>query len=124
MKVAIPLAKNVLTPLGITVIDAGIQKKILGSGTTTLIILNEEMNGIMKIVRALGDSNILQKRVTKTIKNKTKEQKGRFLDMLLGALGVSLLGNLLAGKRIVRAASGNKKGIEIVRARSGKQWDF
>ena len=44
--------------------------------------------------------------------------------MLLGALGVSLLGNLLAGKRIVRAASGNKKGIGIVRARSGKQWDF
>ena len=82
------------------------------------------MNGIMKIVRALGDSNILQKRVTKTIKNKTKEQKGRFLDMLLGALGVSLLGNLLAGKRIVRAASGNKKGIGIARARSGKQWDF
>ena len=51
MKVAIPLAKNVLAPLGITaaasVIDAGIQKKIHGSGTTTLIISNEEMNGII-----------------------------------------------------------------------------
>ena len=128
MKVAIPLAKNVLAPLGITAaasaIDAGIQKKIHGSGTTTLIISNEEMNDIMKIVQALEDSNILLKGVTKTIKNETKEQKGGFLSMLLGTLGASLLGNLLAGKRIVRAASGNKKGIGIVRARSGKQWDF
>ena len=79
MKVTIPLAKNVLTPLGITAaasaIDAGIQKKIHGSGTTTLIISNEEMNDIMKIVQALEDSNILLKGVTKTIKNETKEQK-------------------------------------------------
>ena len=53
-------------------------KKIHGSGTTTLIISNEEMNDIMKIVQALEDSNILLKGVTKTIKNETKEQKGRF----------------------------------------------
>ena len=128
MKAAIPLAKNVLAPLGITaavsVIDAGIQKKMHGSGTTTLIISNEEMNDIMKIVQALGDSNILLKGVTKTIKNETKEQKGGFLSMLLGTLGASLLGNLLAGKEIVRAGSGNKKGKEIVKAGSGKQWDF
>ena len=105
MKVAIPLAKNVLAPLGITAaastIDAGIQKKIHGSGTTTLIISNEEMNDIMKIVQALEDSNILLKGVTKTIKNETKEQKGGFLSMLLGTLGASLLGNLLAAKGIV-----------------------
>ena len=63
--------------------DAGIHKKILGSGTTTLIISNEEMNDIMKIVQALEDSNILLKGVTKTIKNETKEQKGGFLSMLL-----------------------------------------
>ena len=54
MKVAIPLAKNVLAPLGITAatsaIDAGIQKKVRGSGTTTLIISNKEMNDTMKIV--------------------------------------------------------------------------
>ena len=78
MEVAIPLAKIFLVPLGITVaasaIDAGIQKKIHGSGTTTLIISNEEMNDIMKIVQALEDSNILLKGVTKTIKNETKEQ--------------------------------------------------
>ena len=82
------------------------------------------MNDIMKIVQALEDSNILLKGVTKTIKNGTKEQKGGFLSMLLGTLGASLLGNLLAGKGIVRAGSGNKKGKGIVRAGTGKQWDF
>ena len=103
MKVAISLAKNVLAQLGITAaasaIDAGIQKKKApqkhGSGTTTLIISNKEMNDIIKIVQALEDSNILLKGVTKTIKNKTKEQKGEFLSMLLDTLGASLLGNIL-----------------------------
>ena len=128
VKVAIPLAKNVLAPLRITAaasaIDAGIQKKIHGSRTTAFIILNEEMNGIMKIVQALEDSNILLKGVTKSIKNETKEKKGGFLSMLLGTLGASLLGNLLARKGVVRARSGNKKGKIIVRAGTGKQWDF
>ena len=129
MKVAIPLAKNVLAPLGITAvataIDAGIQKKyIYGSGTTILIISKEEMNEIMKIIQALEDSNILLKGVPKTIKNETKEQKGGFLSMLLGTLGASLLRNLLARKGIVRAGSGNKEGKGIVRAGTGKQWDF
>ena len=79
------------------------------------------MNDIMKIVQALEDSNILLKGVTKTIKNETKEQKEGFLSMLLGTLGASLLGNLLAGKGILRAGSGNKKGKEIVRAGTGKR---
>ena len=65
------------------------------------------MNDIMKIVHALEDSNILLKAVTKAIKNETKEQKGEFLSLLLGTLGASLLGNLLTGKGIVRANSGN-----------------
>ena len=84
MKVATPLAKTVLAPLETTAaasaIDAGIKKKPKkhGSGKTTLIISNEEMNDIMKIVQALEDSNILLKAVTKTIKNETKEQKGGF----------------------------------------------
>ena len=125
MKVAIPLAKNVLAPLRITTapsaIDAGIQKKIHSSGTTTLIISNEEMNDMMKIVQALEDSNTLPKGITKTIKNETKEQKGGFLSMLLCTLGASLLGNLLAGKGIVRAGSGNKKEKEVVREGTGKQ---
>ena len=76
-KVAIPLVKNVLAPFGITAaasaIDAVIQKKTHGSGTI-LIISNEGMNDIMKIVQALEDSNILLKGVTKTIKDQAKEQ--------------------------------------------------
>ena len=128
MKVAVPLAKNILAPLGITAaasaIDAGIQKKIHGSGTTTLIISNEEMNDIMKTVQALEDSNILLKGVTETIKNETKEHKGGFLSILLGTLGESLLGNLLSGKGVVRAGSGNKKGKGIVRAGYGNKMDF
>ena len=82
------------------------------------------MNDIMKIVQALEDSEIFLKGVTKTIKNEAKEQKGGFLSMLLGTLGAGLLGNLLAGKRIVTAGSGNKKGKGIVRAGTGKDWDF
>ena len=84
----------------------------------------EEMNDIMKIIQALENSNILIKGLTKTIKNETKEQKGAFLSMLLGFLGASLLGNLLTGKGILRADSGNKKEKEIVRAGTGKEWDF
>ena len=80
------------------------------------------MNDITKIIQALEDSNVLLKRVTKTIKNETKEQKGGFLSMLLGTLGASLLGNLLAGKGIVRAGSGNKKGKGIARAGTGQIW--
>ena len=82
------------------------------------------MNDVMKIVQAYEDSNILLKGVTKTIKNETKEQKGGFSSMLLGTLGASLLGHLLAGKGILRAGSGNKKGKGIVRDGTGKQWDF
>ena len=123
MKKAIPLSKTVLAPLGITAaasaIDVGIQKKIHGSGTTTLIISNEEMNDIKKIVQALKDSNILLKGFIKTIKNETKKRKGGFLNMLLGASGASLLGNLLAGKGILRVGSANKKREGIVRAGTG-----
>ena len=101
------------------------------------------MNEIIKIVKALEDPNILLKGVTKIIENETKEQKGGFLSMLLGTLGASLLGNLLAGKEIVRAGSGrhsvnsstsyeNIKQKGIVRAGTGhcsssasqKQWDI
>ena len=92
------------------------KQKKQGSGTTTLIISNEEMNDIMKIVQALEDSNILLKGVTKTIKNETKKQKRGFLSMLLGTLGTSLLRNLSTGKGIVRASSGNKKGKRICKS--------
>ena len=105
MKVAVPLAKNVLAPLGITAaasaLDAGIQKKIHGSGTTTLIISNEEMNDIMETVQALEDSNILVKRVTKTIEDETKKQKAGFSSMLLGTLGVEGIEKADSGKELV-----------------------
>ena len=82
------------------------------------------MNDITKIVQALEDSHILLKGVTKTINNETKEHKGGFLSTLLGTFGAILLGNLLTGKEIVRAGSSNKKGIGIVRAGTGKDFDF
>ena len=125
MKVAMPLAKNVLAPLGLTAAmsatDGSIQKKIHGSGATKgagvkLIIEQEDMKDIMKIIKALENSGILLKGVSKAIKNETKEQKGGFLSMLLGTLGASLLGNLLTGgKGIMRASDG------IVRAGSGSK---
>ena len=96
--------------------------KILGSGSLTLIISNEEINDIMKIVQALEDSNISLKGVTKTVQNEVKEQKGGFLSMLLGTLGASLLGNLLTGKGIYRAGKGkgiNRAGEGVLRAGYG-----
>ena len=124
MKVAMPLAKNVLAPLGLTAtmstIDGSIQKKIHGSGVE-LIIEEEDTKDIMKIIEALENSGILLKGVSKTIENETKEQRGGFLSMLLGTLGASLLGNLLTGgKGIMRAGEGSvtsrAKGEGIVRA--------
>ena len=90
------------------------------------------MNEIMKIVQTLEYTNILLKGVTKTIKNETKEEKGGFLSMFLGTLRASLLGNLSKGKGFVRAGSGrplsstlqNKKAKRIVRAGTGRSWNF
>ena len=87
--------------------DAAIHKKMFGSGVTTLIISNEEMNDIMKRVKSLEESGLLLKGVSETIKNEAKEQKGRFLGMLLAALCASLLGNLLTGKGTIRPGEGN-----------------
>ena len=84
------------------------KKKTHGSGVK-LIIEQEDMNDIMKIIEALENSGILLKGVSKTIENETKEQKSGFLSMLLGTLAASLLGNLLTGKGIVRAGEGSKK---------------
>ena len=105
-----PLAKTVLIPLGLTAAasaaDAGIHEKILGSGTTTLIISNDEIEDIIKINKSLEDSGLLLKGVSKTNQNEAKEQKGGFLSMLLGKLDASLLGNILAGKGMNRAREG------------------
>ena len=106
-----PLAKIVLIPLGLTAAtsaaDAGIHKKILASGnTTTLIISNDEMEVIIKIVKSLEDSDLLLKVVTETVQNEVKEQKGGFLTMSFGTLGASLLGNLSTGPGVNRAGKG------------------
>ena len=121
-----PLAKSVLIPLGLTAAasaaDAGIHKKILGSGNmTTLIISNDEIEDIIKIVKSLEDSGLLLKGVSETIQNEAKEQKGVSFSMFLGTLGASLLGNILACKGI------NRAGEEFIRAGYGssiKNKDF
>ena len=116
LKTILPLMKNVITPLVKSILillgliaaaaaaaDAGIHKKNLRIGrpsssaphnNTILIISNDEMEGIIKIVESLEDSGLLLKGFCETIQNEDKEQKGRFLSMLLGALGASLLGNI------------------------------
>ena len=119
------LAKNVLIPLGLSAVasaaDAGIHKKLLGSGNmTTLIISNDEIYDIIKIVKSLEDSGLLVKGITETLQNEVKEQKGGFLSTLLGTLDASLLADLLIGKGpvatgqgwgIYRAGKGKGKGI-------------
>ena len=114
-----PLAKSLLIPLGLiaaasaaSAADAGIHKKLLGSETATLIISDDEMVDIIKIVKSLENSGLLLKGFSETVQNEAKEQKGGFLSMYLSTLGASLLGNMLAGKGITRAGYGFKgKGI-------------
>ena len=140
------LAENVLIPLGLTAAasaaDAGIHKKILGSGhnhssSTTLIISNDEIKDIIKIVKSLEDSGLLLKGVTETVQNEVKKQKGGFLSMLLGTLGASLLGNILTGRGVIAKRQGrginrvgkdggiNRAGESIVRAGYGSnKMDF
>ena len=108
-----PLAKIGINPIGLTAAvsgaDAGIHKKILGSGhNTTLIISNDEIEDILKIVKSFEDSGLLLG-VSEIIKNGSKEQKRGFFSMLLGTLGESVLGNMLAGKGVVRAGHGSKE---------------
>ena len=92
-------------------------KKILGSGnnTTTLIISNDEMKDIIKIVKSVEDSGLLLKGVSEVVQNEAREQKGGFLSMLLRALSASLLGNILASKEI------NKAGEGVIRAGYGNK---
>ena len=86
------------------------------------------MEDIIKIAKSLEDSGLLLQGVTETVQNEVKEQKGRFLSMLLGTLGASLLGNILAGKGINKKGRGmNRAGEGILRAgygRSSKKTDF
>ena len=112
-----PLAKSVLVPLGLTAAasaaDAVIHKKILGSGhnNTTLIISNDEMDDILKIVKSLEDSGVLLKGASETIQNEAKEQRRGFLSMLLGTLTASLLGYLLTKKLSVKGVIRAGEGV-------------
>ena len=110
-----PLAESVLIPLGLTAAasaaDARIHKKILGSGnSTTLIISNDEMDNILKIIKSLEYSGVLLNGVSETSQHEAKEQRGGFLSMLLGTLGASLLGDILSkglsGKGVIRPGEG------------------
>ena len=111
-----PLAKSISIPLGLTAAasatDLAIHLRMFGSGFTTIIIYNEEMEDIMKIVKSLAESGLLIKGVRETIKNEAKEQKGGFLSILLGTLGASLLGNLLTGKGTIREGEGTIRADE------------
>ena len=115
-----PLVKSVLVPLGLTAAasaaDAGIHKKISGSdykNNAKLIISNNEMNDILKIVKFLKDSGVLLTGVSETIQHEVKEQRGGFLGMLLGRLGASLIGDILlkslSGKGVIRAGEGTNR---------------
>ena len=136
MKVVMPLAKNVLALLGLTAaisaIDGSIKKKMLGSGatkgagTTTLIISSDEIDDILKIVKSLENSGVLLKGVSETIQHEAKEQRGGFLSMLLGTLGVSLLGDVLSkglsGSGVIRAGEGTiRAGEGTIRAGYGSK---
>ena len=105
--VLIPLAKSVLLPFGLSAArsatDADIHKNIYESGTTALIISGKEMEDIMKIVKSLEESESLIRVISETIKNQAKEQKGRFLPMLLGTLAASILRNALTESGVIKA---------------------
>ena len=94
-----------------------------------MIISNDEIRDIIKIVKSLQNSGLLLKGVNETVQNEVKEQNVGLLSMLLGALGASLLGNLLTGRGIYRAGKGKGKGINragegVLRAGYGNKMDF
>ena len=114
LKSGLPLLKSVIKPFGMlgltaaaSATDAAINKKILGSGNHTILtISNDDMQDLLKIVKSLEGSGLLLDGITETVKNEVKEQKGGFLSILLGTLGASLLGNMLAGRGVIRAGEG------------------
>ena len=87
MSVDLLLIKHVLTSLAKSVLALGLTAAALatdGSGTTTLVFSNEDLDDIMKIVKALKEFGLLIKDISEISQNKAKEQKGGFLGLLLG----------------------------------------
>ena len=113
-----PLTKSVSIPLKLaqaaSTTDSAIEKNIFGSGMTTMIISNEEINDIMKIIKSLKQAGLLKKRVSNTDENKTKAQKDAILEMSLGTLSFTLLRSLLTSKRVIRACG------SVIRAGGGR----
>ena len=111
LKSGLPLLKSVIKPLGmlgltavVSATDAAINKKILGFGNhTTLIISNDDLNDLLEVLKSIEKNDILLDGITETVKNEVNEEKGGLLSMLLGILGASLLGNMLAGRGVIRA---------------------
>ena len=115
LKSGLPLLKRVIKPLGMLgftavalATDAARNKKVLGSGNhTTLIISNDDLNNLLQVTKSLENSGILLDAITESVKKEVKEKKDGFLSMLLGTLGASLLGDLLtkhlSGKGVIRA---------------------
>ena len=73
---------------------------------TTLIISNDEINDIIKILKSLEGSGLLLEGVTETVQNEIKEQKEGFHSMLLGILGASFLGNFFTGREAIATSQG------------------
>ena len=111
LKTGLPLIKNVIKPLAKSAL---IPLRL--TAAATLIISNDEIHDIIKIIKSLEDSGLLIEGVTKTVQNEVKEQKGELLNMLIGTLGASLLGNILTG----RGAIATSQGPGIYRAGKGK----
>ena len=111
MTVGLPLMKNVLAQLNksaaaASAVNAGIHKKILGLGATTLTVSNNEMRDIMEIVDSIENFGLLIQGVTQAVENETKEHRGRYLGVLLVTLGASLLENMLSDKGEIRVGDG------------------
>ena len=128
MKVAIPVAKKSFSPI---ISNSSCSSKLCRNSKENTRFWNNDFNNFKQRNHWHNENcssywrfQYFVEEITKRIKNESKEQQGGFLSMLLGTLGASLLENLLAGKGIVKAGSGNKKGKGIVTAGTRKNWDF
>ena len=93
--------------------------KTFGSRFITLVISTEEMEDNQRIVKLLEDSGLLIKGIkgfSETIKNKAKEQKGRYFGNLLGTSGASFLGNLYTGQGKIRVGEGQLEQVKSFNA--------
>ena len=114
LKSGLPLLKSVIKPLGMlgltaaaSVTDTAIHKNVLGSvNHTKLIISNDDIQDILKIIKSLEENGLLLEGITETAKNEIKEQHGGFLWNLLSILGSSVLSRMLSGKGVIRAVEG------------------